>query len=378
MRQPWKRPFTDERGATLVVVAACLVALLGAAAIAVDLGMLYDARTEAQRAADAGALAGASTFLSNVVRTRVAAEAQARAQDYARRNPVHGRDVPADATGIEVVVDEGIVRFRVTGRAIPLWFARVTGRTQTSVEGRATARAIQSGSAECIKPLMIPDWWVDDRPSNGRFDPGEFYDPLVTGYGMTYRDPGQPGYASVRSQGDFWRDFGRPVLLKAGSPSRAMEPGWFFPIRLPGATGASDYRDALSSSCPPVTLSIGDEIYSEPGNMIGPTKQAITDAISMDPDARWVAGVGIQGSRFGGGTGEGSPRMITIPFFAPTQQVPSGTSSPFTITNFGTFFVEAMQGNDIVGRWTRVRSVRDNCQQRNNCRPYLQTLRLTN
>jgi hypothetical protein len=203
-----------------------------------------DARAQAQRAADAGALA-AAVFLSNTVQTRFAAEARAQAEEYARLNPIHGRTVAPGATLTEVLAEEGIVRFRVTGHAIPLWFARVAGRTEATVQARAVAQAVQSGTAECIKPLMIPDWWVDNQPANNRFDAGEFYDPLVTGFGMPYRDPGQPGYPLVRTEGDFWRDFGRPVLLKTGSPSRAMEPGWFFPIRLPGASGGSDYRVAL-------------------------------------------------------------------------------------------------------------------------------------
>src|SRR5579884_3664034 len=52
-----------ERGASLVLVAAVLVALLAAASLAVDLGLLYVARSQAQRAADAAALAGASAFV---------------------------------------------------------------------------------------------------------------------------------------------------------------------------------------------------------------------------------------------------------------------------------------------------------------------------
>ena len=54
---------SDERGGTLVLVAVVIVALFGFAALAVDVGMGYTASEEAQRAADAGALAGASAFL---------------------------------------------------------------------------------------------------------------------------------------------------------------------------------------------------------------------------------------------------------------------------------------------------------------------------
>ena len=52
-----------ERGATLLIVAASLVAFLLLAGLAIDLVALYLGRSEAQRAADAGALAGAQQFV---------------------------------------------------------------------------------------------------------------------------------------------------------------------------------------------------------------------------------------------------------------------------------------------------------------------------
>ncbi len=53
----------NRRGVSLVLAAVSLTALCGVGAIAVDLGMLLRARADAQRAAEAGALAGASAFL---------------------------------------------------------------------------------------------------------------------------------------------------------------------------------------------------------------------------------------------------------------------------------------------------------------------------
>ena len=48
-----------ERGVSILLVAVCLAALLAMAASAIDVVTLYVARTEAQRASDASALAGA-------------------------------------------------------------------------------------------------------------------------------------------------------------------------------------------------------------------------------------------------------------------------------------------------------------------------------
>ena len=54
------RSARSEKGAILFIVATGLVVFLGMAGLALDLGMLYNARTDLQNATDAAALAGAS------------------------------------------------------------------------------------------------------------------------------------------------------------------------------------------------------------------------------------------------------------------------------------------------------------------------------
>src|SRR5512140_2962121 len=52
-----------QRGYVLVTVGMAMVALIGFAALAIDVGYLYSKRANYQRAADAAALAGAFTFV---------------------------------------------------------------------------------------------------------------------------------------------------------------------------------------------------------------------------------------------------------------------------------------------------------------------------
>ena len=52
----------ERKGAVIVMVAVLMVVLLGCVALAVDIGYLYVARAELQRAADAAALAGAQAL----------------------------------------------------------------------------------------------------------------------------------------------------------------------------------------------------------------------------------------------------------------------------------------------------------------------------
>ena len=54
---------TREHGITMVLVALAMVAIIAMAALSIDVITLYLAREEAQRAADAAALAGARSNL---------------------------------------------------------------------------------------------------------------------------------------------------------------------------------------------------------------------------------------------------------------------------------------------------------------------------
>ncbi|MBU0616443.1 MAG: hypothetical protein KKI02_01865, partial [Planctomycetes bacterium] len=53
-----------RRGAVVVYVAICLTVIIGFAALAVDIGMLYATHAEMQRAADSAAMAAAWELLS--------------------------------------------------------------------------------------------------------------------------------------------------------------------------------------------------------------------------------------------------------------------------------------------------------------------------
>ena len=56
---------TDERGMSLIFAAISLMALLSATTLAIDVGMFMNTRSQAQNAADAGALAGAAGLAFN-------------------------------------------------------------------------------------------------------------------------------------------------------------------------------------------------------------------------------------------------------------------------------------------------------------------------
>src|SRR5690349_16553928 len=80
---------SNERGSIVVMVAVTLMAMLALSALAIDLASLRDTKAEAQRTADAIALAGASAFRDFPwTDQRTSDSAKNRALDLARWNKV--------------------------------------------------------------------------------------------------------------------------------------------------------------------------------------------------------------------------------------------------------------------------------------------------
>ncbi|MBI3670390.1 MAG: hypothetical protein HY237_11490 [Acidobacteria bacterium] len=172
-----------QRGMSLVMVAAGLVVLLGMGVLSIDLISLYVARNEAQRAADAGGLAGAKVFVdSGCVNggagacTSFQALATSRARVVAGQNNIAGLAIsslnancvtatfPSSSAGnplISVTVQRTTACDSVN--PIPTFFAKIFGVTAGNVSAVATAEAYNpSGSATgptlcigCLKPMFM-------------------------------------------------------------------------------------------------------------------------------------------------------------------------------------------------------------------------------
>jgi hypothetical protein len=383
-----RRVVGNERGSVIVMVSVCLMAMLAMAALAIDLAALRDARGEAQRSADAIALAGATAFKDKAFTDPTARDdARDRAFQVARLNKVHldtidVRDsvmtpvpksfgivytwkTPSNQLELNIIPDSQRVRVWVRHANQVTWFASMLGMPYASVQAMATAQATQSGIAKCLKPLALPDIWKEtnkttqDTDQNGLWDQGEpwefdpslgdtyaAYDPnaspadqvLQTGYGSALRNP-------IDGIGNDW---GRSITIKAQSPKDAVTSGWFFPWRIGDSQGGNEYRENISG-CNPATTQLGVEYDVEDGDMVGPTKQGFGDLMDMDPGAYWNQSLdngkgGVDGSSFG--DWRDSPRVIPIALFDPNQiaGIKSGGNLKLTFNNFALFFVEGFVG----------------------------------
>jgi len=197
----------------ITLVAVVMLFVIGAmAALSIDVVTLYTARSEAQLAADGGALAGAR-FLANsgitsdptgaALTTAVssAGPAESIARQIAEQNHVGGQNL---TTGEVTVTFGGTytnpkVTVAVQKTNLPTFFARIWGITTLKVAASATAEAYNpSGAAglvgtspapvalTCVKPWLLPN-----------IDPTNSPNPIFVTATGAINNPALLGYSTV-------------------------------------------------------------------------------------------------------------------------------------------------------------------------------------
>ena len=197
----------------VVVMAATIVALIGAMALSTDVGLLYYNWGMLQKAADSAALAGANSLPSNP------SGAIATTNRFAAQNGVGA----AETISTTVAADHMSITIRLT-RTVPYLFARVVGLSAGLVTVNATAGLQGVGSVNGMLPVGI-----DSR--------------------TTYT-------------------YGQEVSLLTGQ----YGPGNWGPLALAGS-GASNFASNVQYGYAG-TISVGQLLTTETGQMVGPTRNA--------------------------------------------------------------------------------------------------------
>ena len=385
----FREKLRGREGATLAFTAVVMVALLSTMALAVDLAMAFTARGEAQRVADAAALAGASAFLDFNPPASAVAPAEARLFEYALNNTV--RNQPLDSTNVsyQVLPAEQKVRVWITKDGLPAWFARLLGIKNLSVKAMAAAEASLSGQniqGQCILPFAIVDLWDDqvttdkktpcengsddcnaDAIPNGgenwQFDEGDGYHPFDTETEGTYSDFNGTGFGSDwRGEGG---DFGRRFWVKAGPPGQSgggaggeagglddmVAPGNFYLWDIPTPDNGCDPNNAPTgmpwveeniATCNTCQVSTGVEYTTEPGNKAA-LKDEIEDLYETDPGATWDEDCNcITGSMHGDHEDavNYSGRVRVVALWDPSQGGDLRGRDALTFNNFAKVFLE--------------------------------------
>lgn len=388
----------DERGAVLVHTAIALVGLLAFSSLSVDYGIHWVARGQAQNAADAAALAAAHSLAYGDLTDMAATTTRVKAVGVATAlaHSVWGEPPSINVDDVTIItcppstpgVPDQCVRvnvFREPGRSpLPTVFAQLVGVNQQGVRATATAQVAVGTSTSCVRPWAIPDKWLD-RIDNT--NPKDFEQWTIDDEFERYHERGSQKGELLGPVGTLdeyvpalgYRvpdDIGLRVQLKVGSPQDTVSSGWFLPIAL-GGPGGNTYRDNIAT-CNLREFQIGEVIGTEegietkPGNMIGPTKQGVADLIAADTLAQgqkavWMCSDGV--TTYPASATEdcaGYPstgtslRVVPLPVFDAQAYLDEKyfgddkTTGRFnlTITRLVGFFIEEMQGNDVVGRVT--------------------------
>lgn len=140
-------------------------------------------------------------------------------------------------------------------------------------------------------------------------------------------------------------------MLKNNNQNKTA-PSFYNPWDLPGSTGGDDYRENIGT-CNTNIVAIGDPMVPANGNMVGPTVQGTEDLIARDANAYWdLACSCVKGSAFGK-----SPRIAIVPLYDPVYYETgkhNGNNASLRVANYLGFFIEGMQGNEVVGRVTPI------------------------
>jgi hypothetical protein len=331
-----------EEGFVLITLAFVLVALIGFVALAVDVGVLYGAKTSAQGVADAAALAGAYTFINDTKAVQPDT-AYNNALQVALNNSVMGTPV----TSGDVTVNVDVANRRVTvdvASTQNTYFARVLGPSTANISVEGVAEAAdpnQATGGTCVKPWFVPNTMLSSSGACAACAAGQV---LISGGQVT-------AYANSL--------LGQEYTIRSQDPHNSIASGDFYSIDLPlsggGTGGGAGYKTNIES-CSNVYLRCGYSYSILTGDKSGPTRQGVTNLIGNPPTDSWTGTIGVYQTP--NGLSDTSKNLILVPIwdtcsmagFCPAGNFPNGTNVSLQIIGFATFFLEGIQGGDVVAR----------------------------
>jgi hypothetical protein len=298
----------EERGAILIQVAISILALTAMSAFVLDYGVMWMSRRQAQNAADAGALAGATAraFDETVDPPAVNGPTFQAATKAAAANNVWLTPPAVDVTwpcptfitgGRCVRVD--VYQDGTHGSStLPTFFAPLFGISTQGTLATATAQVAVANATDCLKPWGIPDKWTEGQ--NPPFDNTDTFSRYANnGSLVANADLYTPPSTSSTGTGyNVTDDYGTQVILHPDNGGGSVAPGDWLGVDLPdGAggynTGGAAYEAALAT-CTGHAVAIGDYLPVESGAKVGPTTSGVQALIALDPGASW-SGSGLTG-----------------------------------------------------------------------------------
>jgi Flp pilus assembly protein TadG len=387
---------SGDRGAILVQVASALVAFTMLSAFVIDYGVLVISRGQAQAAVDAAALAGATALAYDSYTDRSAAgPAAATARAVAAKNLVWNEAASVDvnvnivcestweagpsATPIRACVEVNAFRNEARGNAISAYIAQLMGTSTLGVSAAAVAETKDSNATDCLKPLAIPDKWIERFPAppvawptGSTFDRWDPANPAVLLPPATRDAYIAPDPLSAGTGLTMTTEFGLQVTLQPGTiavPISEIRPWYYLPVQIPDSRWGPNAVRENTNSCAVASVAIGDRLNFVPGGI--PANAAlvgagIQDLINLDPGASWNAVTQrVEGScadLLVGRCASMSPRIIALAVYDVTDLADAshaGGATSVLVTNIVGFFIEGVAGTSATGRIVRHPGQRD-------------------
>jgi len=357
----------DQSGMSYVFIGLSMMAFISASMLAIDVGMLMTARSQAQNAADAGALAGATALVyDNWTDRTPSGPAVTSALAASMSNKVMSKDVSVKPADVEFLNDPAgepnrvkvtVYRTAARGNPLPTMIAKYFGMATADIAATATAEASAANAMTCVKPFTIPDKWQEKQTPP--WDGTDTYD-AFNNKGVPLANPDiyipadQPGYTGYNQESER----GQRLEIRAATGNN-ITVSFYFSLALgkPPITGGSEY-DWNIANCNTTSYYWGDILQSEPGAMAGPTISGADLLIAKDPGAYWDNSTNtVRGSAYGH-----SPRTFPIPLYDPIYYDSgkrNGRTADLKTANWIGFFLEYTQGNGLWGRIVPITGIRD-------------------
>ena len=363
------RSIGGERGSVLVIVAFSMVMLLAVSALAIDLANFYMARAQAQRAADAGALAGAKAFI--ITGCTTSGCTSGGVQETLGRQQAEAAGDQNYIAGQTATIQDSDVTFSyptpqepqitvTAGRNVPTLFAKLFGIATAKVSARATAEAYNTsggGSAPvgtaCLKPFLVPNCDpthtspVNPVCADGSTNRGLIFDPTT---GAVEHPQTYPAGIIGMS----WQ------LHTEAAPSQWYLVGFG---DAPPSSGNALRNHIIE--CASGIYTCGTTLTTANGNMVGPVSQGIQTLINADaygfnhnqdsidtsvgPPFAITGGMNNPNPALRGKVFydySESPSVATVPVYSGNALVPGG--SGVTIVGYLQIFIQDVvhKGND--------------------------------
>ncbi len=363
----------NDRGASLVIVALSMLFLLGMLGLGIDLASLYVGRTQAQRSADAAALAAAQAFVDGGCTSGLNSDcttmATNRATSVGTTNLVAGV-VPnisvtfntANTSNPQVTVVAA--RAAAYGNAMPTFFIRVFGISSADVSASATAETYNpSGQGvpvgvQCVKPWFYPNCDYS-RSTVTTTPPGN--PNCLAADGTMYQYLVNPSDGSIQYPGLAPAGLiGESIQVKPSDPSQSASPSKFYTVLLPsdgamscplcanggsgtGTNSGSNYQTNIEC-CNQANITCGTiQVTPVTGNKVGPTGSGVDCLINQKPGngqdiidvstVPFTVTAGANNLLFPPGSQislSDSPSTVSLPIFDGTPMCPGG-SCPATV-----------------------------------------------